>query len=174
MASIRIVFPVTVNVPDPPGGAGPCPINRTGVPATNATVPPEGGGDVSGPVMLPSCPEAVRVPWAPGALLRVKLKSLSAWPALPTELTDSVLVRMTCTVPAPVVTWADAWRLPESAVKIWTKALAGLGPEARARSAMTKVRRVKLSFMRCFSLRDLYVFGTRPAARRRRSEKVHD
>jgi hypothetical protein len=123
------------------------------------------------PATLPNWPEAVPVREPLSVLLRVKLKSLSAWPALRKSLAASVLVRMTCTVPAPVVTWAVAARelnpVPALTWKFWTVALAGFGPEASARSAMTKLKRVKLSFMRCFSLRDLYVFVTRPAGEKK-------
>jgi len=140
--------------------------HRVGDPATFVTVPVL--------LMLANWPEAVPVRVVvPGALLRVKLKSLSAWAEVVKEFAGKVLFRTTITCPALVVTVADADRLPEFAAKGMLRALAGSGPEARARSAMTKLRRVKLSFMRCFSLRDLYVFafGTRPAGRRRISEK---
>jgi hypothetical protein len=119
-------------------------MNRVGDPEVVVTAPEL--------LMLICWPEAVPVRVVEVvALLRVKRKSLSAWPwVVKVPVSD----KTTVAVPVPVVTVAFAVRVGVMfAEKDWMAALAGFGPQARTTSAMTQLRRVKLSFMRCVSLR---------------------
>ena len=87
--------------------------------------------------MLPSCADRMLAPVSvPGALLSVKLMSLSAWPALRITLASNRFVSVTSMKPFPVVKSALAASAPSEPaplpVNVMAAASALDSPEAKA------------------------------------------
>src|SRR4051794_14926981 len=102
-----------LKAPWPPGGGGPSPSHRTGLPAVRV--------GVVDPSNVANVPVAVVFPRMPGALLRVKLRSLTAWPALMIVLAASVLVIVTVREPALVTKSAVALSGPSLPIPVAEK-----------------------------------------------------
>src|SRR5262245_16890213 len=84
-----MVLPLMLKLPPP------TPSHRVGFPAASV--------GVAEPLKVANVPLAVVAPSVPGALLRVKLKSLTAWPALTIAAALSRLVIVTPSMPLLVV-----------------------------------------------------------------------
>ena len=104
---------------------------------------------------MPSCPEAVRVPCVPGALLSVNEMSLSACPALPMALAAKVFVRVTVSWPALVVKSALADSDPSELDPLPVKVIA-VAPAVEIPESTPSAAAAKPSF-KLVSLNDIFV-----------------
>jgi hypothetical protein len=78
---------------------------------------------VAEPLKVANVPVAVVAPSVPGALLRVKLKSLTAWPALMIVVALSRLLIVTESEPALVLKAALAESAPSDPVPVPVKVI---------------------------------------------------